>query len=158
MLQMNPEMITRIRPSIKTMQGISLALIMGPFLFVAVILAAIGTEDLHTEPKMLILLAAATGLLNYVLSFFFGPVFRKTVNATDPVQLSDVKTVVGGMQTSHIIQCAMIEGGIYLNLVVLLLDHGMINLVIGALGTLLLLLLFPTEGRTVRGIEKRLNE
>ena len=135
-----------------------MALVMAPILFIAVILAAINTESLHTEPKMLILLAAATGIVNYVLSFFFGPAFRKSVNASEPVEYSDVRTLLSGLQTSHIIQCAMIEGGIYLNLVVLLLDHGLFNLYIAGLGMVLLMLLFPTEGRTVRRIEKGLNE
>jgi len=114
MLQLNSEMITKIKPSLRTMQVITMALVMAPVLFIAVILAAIGTEGIHTEPKMLIVLAAVTGVLNYVLSFFFGPAFRKTVNAADPVEFSDVRTIMAGLQTSHIIQCAMIEGGIYI--------------------------------------------
>ncbi len=135
-----------------------MALMMAPILFIAVILAAINTDNLHSEPKMLILLAAATGVVSYLLSFFFGPAFRKTVNASEPVDYTDVKTLLSGLQTSHVIQCAMIEGGIYLNLVVLLLDHGWVNLYIAGLGIVLLAFLFPTQSRTVRGIEKGLNE
>ena len=52
----------------------------------------------------------------------------------------------------------MIEAGIYLNLVVLLLDHGWVNLYMAGLGMVLLTLLFPTRGRTVRKIEKGLND
>lgn len=158
MLHLPTEMITRIKPSVRTMQVITMALAMGPILFIAAIFAAIDTEDLHTFPKMLILLAAATGIVSYLLSFFFGPVFRKSVNAADPVEYADVRTLMAGLQTSHIVQCAMIEGGIYLNLIVLLLDHGLFNLYIAGLGMVLLLFLFPTAGRTVRAIEKGLND
>ena len=107
---------------------------------------------------MLILLAATTGVVSYLLSFFFGPAFRKSVNASEPVEYTDIKTLLSGLQTSHVIRCVMIEAGIYLNLVVLLLDHGWFNLYIAGLGMVLLMLLFPTKGRTVRGIEKGLNE
>lgn len=158
MLHVPSEMIPRIRPSVRLMQVITMVLVMSPILFIAVILAAIDTESLHTEPKMLVLLAAATGVVNYLLSFFFGPAFRKSVNASDPVQYADVKTLLAGLKTSHIIQCAMIEGGIYLNLVVLLLDHGWFNLYIAGLGMVLMIFLFPTNGRTVRKIEKGLND
>ena len=158
MLNVPSEMVTRIQPSVKTMQVITMALVMVPILFAAVILAAINTDSLHSEPKMLIFLAAATGVVSYLLSFFFGPAFRKTVNASDPVEYSDVKTLLAGLQTSHVIQCAMIEAGIYLNLVVLLLDHGWVNLYMAGLGMVLLMLLFPSKGRTVRKIEKGLND
>jgi len=135
-----------------------MALVMAPILFIAVILAAINAESLHSEPKMLIFLAAATGVVSYLLSFFFGPAFRKTVNASEPVEYSDVKTLLVGLQTSHVIQCAMIEAGIYLNLMVLLLDHGWVNLYVAGFGMVVLMLLFPTKGRTVRKIEKGLND
>lgn len=158
MLRVPSEMIAQIQPSVKTMQVITMALAMVPILFIAVILAAINTESLHTEPKMLILMAAATGVVSYLLSFFFGPAFRKSVNASEPVEYSDVKTLLAGLQTSHVIQCAMIEGGIYLNLVVLLLDHGWVSLYVAGVGMVLLVFLFPTKGRTVRKIEKGLNE
>ena len=158
MLHVPRDMIPRIQPSVRTMQVITMALVMGPILFIAVILAAINTASLHSEPKMLILLAAATGVVNYLLSFFFGPAFRKSVNASDPVEYSDVKTLLAGIQTSHIIQSAMLEGGIYLNLVVLLLDHGWMNLYVAGIGMVLLMFLFPTEGRLVRQIEKGLND
>ncbi len=158
MLHVPPEMITRLQPSVKAMQVITMALMMAPVLFIAVIFAAIDTDNLHSEPKMLILLAAATGVISYILSFFFGPAFRKSVNASDPVEYTDVKTLLTGLQTSHVIRCAMIEAGIYLNLVVLLLDHGWVNLYIAGFGMVLLTLLFPTKGRTVRGIEKGLND
>jgi len=52
----------------------------------------------------------------------------------------------------------MLEGGIYLNLVVLLLDHGWMNLYVAGIGMVLLMFLFPTEGRLVRQIEKGLND
>ena len=158
MLHVPPEMITQLQPSVRTMQVITMALVMAPVLFIAVILAAIDTESLHTEPKMLILLAATTGVVSYLLSFFFGPAFRKSVNASEPVEYTDIKTLLSGLQTSHVIRCVMFEAGIYLNLVVLLLDHGWFNLYIAGLGMVLLMLLFPTKGRTVRGIEKGLNE
>ena len=77
MLHVPSEMITQLQPSVRTMQVITMALVMAPVLFIAVILAAIDTESLHTEPKMLILLAATTGVVSYLLSFFFGPAFRK---------------------------------------------------------------------------------
>lgn len=158
MLHVPSEMITRIGPSVRTMQVITMALVMAPILFIAVILAAINAESLHSEPKMLIFLAAATGVVSYLLSFFFGPAFRKTVNASEPVEYSDVKTLLVGLQTSHVIQCAMIEAGIYLNLMVLLLDHGWVNLYVAGFGMVVLMLLFPTKGRTVRKIEKGLND
>jgi len=47
MLQLNSEMITKIKPSLRTMQVITMALVMAPVLFIAVILAAIGTEGIQ---------------------------------------------------------------------------------------------------------------
>jgi len=52
----------------------------------------------------------------------------------------------------------MIEGGIYINLLVLLLDHGLVNLYIAGFGMALLFALFPTQRRLVRRIEKGLND
>ena len=86
----------------------------------------------------------------------FAPMFRKSVNASDPPELSHVKTVKAGLQTAYMIQAALISAGVYLNLMVFLLDKGYISLIVAGIGAAMLLLMFPTLGRYRRGIEKRL--
>lgn len=157
MPQIPDSMIERLRPGLRTLQVITLAMVMGQVLFVAAIMAATNTEDLHMELKMLIFLAAVTGVVNYAFSFFFSPLFRKTVNASDPPEFSDVRTVTSGLQTAFVVQATLITGGVYLNLLVFLLDKGLISLVVAAVGGIVLLLLFPTLGRYVRSIEKQLS-
>ena len=156
MPQLSTEQATQLRPGLRTLQAITLAMVMTQFLFVAVILAAINTNDLHSDLKMLIFLAAATGIVLYVNAMLFAPMFRKSVNASDPPELSDVKTVTASLQTAHLIQVALISAGVYLNLMVFLLDKGYISLIVASIGAAMLLLMFPTLGRYRRGIEKRL--
>lgn len=158
MVQMPTEMMSLVKPVVKVLQIITLALAMGAFLFGVIVIGVAGTHGLHTGPKMLILMAAGTGMFLYLLSFPLSAAFANRVNASDPPDEADVRKIMAGLQTSHIIKSAMIEGGVYLNLIVLLLDHGLFNLWVAGLGIVLLVLQFPTLGRFVGRVEKGLND
>ena len=58
MPQLSTEQATQLRPGLRTLQLITLAMVMTQFLFLAVIMAAINTDELHSDLKMLIFLAA----------------------------------------------------------------------------------------------------
>ena len=123
---------------------------MGAFLFGIVIAAIVDWDNVSTDLKMITLFGAATAVSMYVLSFVIPMVMSSSSADAPPVPTVDDQQLDSAFQTylsSHIIHCAMLEGGIFLNLMVFMIERSLISLIVAGLGFGILLVAFPSNSR-----------
>ena len=122
----------------------------------SIVIVGLVPEALNSKPKMLVVLAAFTGMVSYGLSYIVAAIFNSPVASDETPTDAQVKKAASQIANSHVIRSAIIEGGIFLNLMVLLLERNFISIAVVALGFLLLCVLFPTHNRFAKAISRRL--
>ena len=153
--------IEQLRGTAKILQVVTIAMTFATLMGLVVVIGMV-PEALNQDPKMLVLLAAFTGMVMYGLSFVIGSIFNDTVsaknaeNADDTATEEQVNKAASQISNAHVIRSAIIEAAIILNLMVLLLERNYISIAVIVLGLLLLVSLFPSHGRLIRAIERRL--
>lgn len=145
----------QLRGTTKVLQAVSASMATAALIGGIVIIGLL-PEPLNNQPNMLVMLAAFTGMVFYGLSFIVAAIFNQPVAADEAPSETQVKKVASQIANSHVIRCAIVEGGIFLNLMVLLLERNFISVAVIALGFLLLCVLFPTHGRFANAISRRL--
>lgn len=144
-----------LRGTTKVLQAVS-ASMAAAALIGGIVIFGLVPEALNSKPNMLVMLAAFTGMVFYGLSFIVAAIFNQPVPADEVPTDAQVKKAASQIANSHVIRCAIIEGGIFLNLMVLLLERNFISAAVVALGFLLLCVLFPTHGRFSNAISRQL--
>lgn len=142
-----------LQGQVRIMQIITIALMMGAVLFLVTILAITDLDEINSKLKMLITLGGATGLLMYGISFMISWALSPSPITTAAPSAEQVKAASGSIMTIHIFRLAVIEGAIYLNLIVFFLEKSLISLAVVGLGMLLMASLFPTARRIVGKLE-----
>lgn len=104
-----------------------------------VLSAIIDFENLHVEPKLLVLMAAGFGAVMFMFSYV---TFRMLSSQTHS-RSDDAASHFGVMQTAWIVRFAILEGASFLNLIVTLIQDSIITLFVAVLGILLMLVGFP---------------
>lgn len=145
----------QLRGTTKVLQAVS-ASMAAATLIGSIVIIGVLPEALDSKPNMLVLLAAFTAMISYGLSFVVAAVFNTPVAADEVPTDDQVKKAAGQIASSHVIRSAIIEAGVFLNLMVLLLERNFISIAVIALGFLLLCVLFPTHGRFANAISRRL--
>jgi len=145
----------QLRGTTKILQAVSASMVAAAIMGGIVIIGLV-PEALNNKPKMLVMLAAFTGMVSYGLSFIVAAIFKSPVAADEVPTDEQVKKVAHQIANSHVIRSVIIAGGILLNLMVLLLERNYISVAVVALGFLLLCVLFPTHGRIIKAISRRL--
>ena len=145
----------QLRGTTKILQAVTASLAAATFIGGVVVIGLI-PEELNHEPKMLVLLAAFTGMVCFGLSFVVASIFKSSVAADEVPSDEQVKKAAQQIATSHVIRSVIIGGGVLLNLMVLLLERNFISVALVALGIWLLCVLFPTHGRFMKAIGRRL--
>ena len=146
----------QLRGTTKILQAVSASMVAAAFIGGVVIIGLV-PEDLNNKPNMLVLLAAFTAMVSYGLSFIVAAIFKSPVAADEVPTDEQVKKAAGQIATSHVIRSVIIGGGILLNLMVLLLERNFISIAVIGLGFFLLCILFPTHGRYIKAIARRLD-
>jgi len=155
MKSISPTSQEQLRGPTKVLQAVTATMAAGA-LIGAIVVIGLVPEALNTDASMLVLLGAFTALVSYALSFVVAAVFHQPVAADDDPTEDQVKKATQQILNSHIIRSAVIEGGIFLNLMVLLLERNYISVAVIGLGFLLLCFLFPTAGRLIKAVSRRL--
>ncbi len=154
-----PEQIRRIQPKLLTVQALAGALILGAIVFAAVMSLMVDWENLNDQVKMLTLMASVSGLFLFVISVFVPIVFGGSSNGfqklNEPLKDSQIDAVVSMLITETLIRYALIEGGVMLNLMVLIIDPHLVLIVVAGIGLLLMLASFPRQSKMISTIEQR---
>lgn len=139
----------------KILQAVSASMAAAALIGVIVVVGLV-PEALNARLNMLVMLGALTALTSYGLSFVVAAIFNQPVAADEVPTEPQVKKATQQILNAHIIRSAIIEGGIFLNLMVLLLERNVISIAMIGLGFLLLCFLFPTRSRLAHAVSRRL--
>ncbi len=144
-----------LRGPTRILQAVSASMIFAVIIGLTVVIGQ-APESLNMAANMLVMLGAFTALVSYGLSFVVAAIFHHAIAAEEVPTEPQVKKAIQQVLNSHIIRSVIIEGGIFLNLMVLLLERNVISVVVIGLGLLLLCSLLPTRRRLTYAVSRRL--
>ncbi|MFK7767864.1 MAG: hypothetical protein AB8B55_11635 [Mariniblastus sp.] len=164
---LSQELQQHVAPRIRVMQAIVAAIIMGAIMF-CVCIGFIANWENYGEPmRLLTLIGGFAGVCIYILSFVLPFMFSKVPTSNeveakggDPGKQSEtiINLILNMVTAEIVVRAALIDGAIFLNLVVFLLDPHIVSLVIAGIGILLLLFLLPRSSKIVSVVEDRLQD
>ena len=154
----------KFEASVRTMQIIALALVMGVLLFLGLVLFTT-QGNLNGKPGVLTMIGTGIGLVMVVNQFVIPGMIVKSQlkQAATPGsrQIDDAEKgawLLGIYQTQLIVGLALLEGAAFLNLVTMMLERCLGTL--GVVGLLLGLMLkkFPTRDKVSFWVQDKLRE
>lgn len=155
--------ITRIKPKLMLIQVVALALILGAMAFAAVSSVIVDWENRNDQIKMLTLFAMTSGLFIFAMSIFIPKFFATNHTAgqhstRESVSDKSVDAIVPMLMTETVIRYALIEGGVFLNLMVLIIEPHLATAVVAGIGLVLMLAMFPRQSKLISILEFRLRD
>jgi hypothetical protein len=152
--------------SVRTMQIMAAALMMGVLVFLLVVLVITQGEVLgRKNPALISVIAAGFGFLMIVNHFVIPGIISRgqlrQVATPGSLRQDDEKTnekVLAIFQIQLIIGLAMLEGAAFFNLIALMIDRSVLNLGIFILLMGLMLAKFPTRNRVLFWVQDRVRE
>jgi len=153
------EQVQQIRPRLLTIQAVAAALIVGDLMFAGAISVVVDWENVAERVKMLTLIGMIAGVFIYALSIVVPKVFASGTNLRPPTKVVDqeeIASTANTMMTEVLIRFALINGAIFLNLMVFLIEIHIASLVVAAIGLLLMVALFPRQSNMISTIGDRL--
>ncbi len=154
----------KFEASVRTMQIIALALIMGVVMFLGVVLVA-RAGKFDGEPNTMNFIAAGFTFLMLVNHFVIPPIIIKTqlkqAIAAGMNQQQDhekILTCCGVYQTQLIVGFAFLEGAAFSNLVAMMVEHSALLIAVVTLLLLLMVAKFPTRDKVKFWVQDKLRE
>ncbi|MEL7497897.1 MAG: hypothetical protein AAFN77_09825 [Planctomycetota bacterium] len=164
---LNEQQWSKVSTRLTVIQIVALAMIMGSVFFAGLIASMADWSFIGEPIKMLNVIGAGTALLIYGISFAAPMIFPSIpkeipkLGGDEPSdQLKDkaVAGILALISIETVIKYALIQGGIFLNAMVFMLEPRWVTLIIVALGGLLMLLRFPLKFRLRGNIDQRIEE
>jgi hypothetical protein len=156
---LTPEQVQRIQPKLTLVQIVAGALIFGALAFAAGMSLMVDWGNLNDELKMLTMMASGSSLLLFVMSIFVPVIFAGNSSEFDnsgtPPDDASVDRAVPMLISETLIRYSLIEGGVFLNLTILIIEPHVALIVVTAIGLLVMLALFPRRSKMISTIEKR---
>ena len=163
------EQQTQVQSKLKSMLIIYGALGLGMLAMLGAIALIVDWQKLSTEAGLMSLMAAVTGLMTFGMSFIFPKLMSsrpadiaasmaKQHDTTEVPADKIITSLVNNSLTSKIVTGALIEGGVFLNLIVFLLEPTTVSLAVIVIGLVIFLLRFPFVGRQVSQLSTGLEE
>lgn len=137
--------------------GLMIKIICGALLasvctFVLILFMIVDFDELNTDLDMLVLLAASSGAVMFSLSFVAFKVLSAQTAAKDESLMAHFQV----LQTAWIVRFAIIEGAIFMNLIVTMAENSLITMFVAVFGVLLMLIGFPRSEKVENLMEYRL--
>ena len=110
---------------IRSIQIIGFALIMGVLFAAVMLVATVGINNLHTNLDVLSIFTLVAGAITLLMSFVIPGIAwnahaHKVRNQHDKKDVDGlIQSLAGGFQTKKIIQFALVEGGAFANILML---------------------------------------
>ena len=154
----------KFEASVRTMQIIALALVIGVLLFLGVVLFTT-QGNLNGKPGVLTMIGAVIGLVMVVNQFVIPGMIVKsqlkqaaTPGSRQIDHAEKIAWLLGIYQTQLIVGLALLEGAAFLNLVIMMLERCLGTL--GVVGLLLGLILkkFPTRDKVSFWVQDKLRD
>lgn len=145
---------------IKTLQIITFALIQGVVVFAAV--AFFISQGKEQKEGVLVWVALGIAIMaivvRTVLGGFLTSALRNGLDRTVWDELPEQKKdsrLIGQFQTKHIIECALLEGAAFFNLVIYIIERNMISLGVAAVLLMLMAMAFPGGSKVDHWVENQ---
>ncbi len=153
------EQLALMRPKLATARIIAAALIVGVLIFTGLLFVIVDWEKLGEPLKLLTLIGAVTGVALFAMSIFAPGLFAGgatigTKDATDSEK--EVKSLANSFVVETLIRYFLIEGAIFLNLMVFMLEPHKASLIVVAIGVLLMLVSYPRQSALIARVENHL--
>jgi F0F1-type ATP synthase membrane subunit c/vacuolar-type H+-ATPase subunit K len=163
------EQHSQVLPKLTTILIIHVALVLGVVMFALIVGFLTDWSQLTNEAGMLPLMAAITGLMTYGMSFIMPKMLRGStaniaatlVKQKQSIDIPDqtiLDVLVGNQMTSRIIAGALMEGGLFLNLVVFMIEPNTVSIAVFVIGILLFVFRTPLLGRQLDRLENELSD
>jgi hypothetical protein len=157
------------QPKLKTILIIYGALGMGMLMFLVTIGLIADWKKLSTEADMMALMGAVVGLMTYGMSF----IVPKLMSA-DPAEIAAnltkqsgtsavpaeevINSLVSNYTNNRIVAGALLEGGVFLNLIVFLIEPNTVSIAVALIGFLIFVFRFPFLGGQMAKLDSDLRE
>jgi hypothetical protein len=138
-MPLSNEQLQQFSDNLRTLKIICGALMGGVVMFALVLCTIIDIPNLNMDLPLLVVMAAAFGMVMYMMSF----VMFKVLSGSTEAKSNDVQSHFGILQTAWIVRYALIEGACFLNLIVTMMHNSLISLFVAMLGLLVMLIAFP---------------
>ena len=154
----------KFEASVRTMQVIALALMMGVLVFLGVVLV-VTSGRIDDSPEMITKIAAGFALLMLMNHFVIPPIILKAqleraiaAGLQQKPYAERTQECCGAYQTQLIAGFALLEGAAFFNLVAMMLEHCVASIVVVTLLLLLMAAKFPTRDKVSFWVQDKLRE
>lgn len=148
---------------------IALAMTTGAGIFAGYVCLTADWEVVDRPPKVFNVMGAVTGFLIYGISFAATMLFPRTPDTIRPptsrdnststaVEDSAIQGIIKLITTEYAVRYALMEGAIFLNIMVLMLEARWLTVVTVCVGFALMVLRFPFKFRTTAQLCQRFEE
>ena len=145
---------------IRTGQAMAGAMTVGALFFAGMIATTVDWSELNGPIKLISTIAAASAIILFGVAFIAPTMFRQLPNfkkSDDPAtQDKAVDEISSMLLTQKVARLALLEAGIFANIMPLMFEARWSNIAAIGIGLLLMLTSFPLLGRSLRKIAARL--
>ena len=145
---------------IRTGQAMAGAMTVGALFFAGMIATTVDWSELNGPIKLMSTIAAASAIILFGVAFIAPTMFRQLPNfkkSDDPAtQDKAVDEISSMLLTQKVARLALLEAGIFANIMPLMFEARWSNIAAIGIGLLLMLTSFPLLGRSLRKIAARL--
>ena len=145
---------------IRTGQAMAGAMTVGALFFAGMIATTVDWSELNGPIKLMSTIAAASAIILFGVAFTAPTMFRQLPNfkkSDDPAtQDKAVDEISSMLLTQKVARLALLEAGIFANIMPLMFEARWSNIAAIGIGLLLMLTSFPLLGRSLRKIAARL--
>ncbi len=165
---LSPTQVQRAKPKLLLIQLIAAAILIGAFFFTGIILTMTDWSKFPGDGRIMSLLGAITGFAMLGLAWIVPnliatsstQIAAEVIRFRDSDQLDD-KIIEGSLASlvfRRIVFSAIIDGAIFLNLIVFFIEQNTVNLAIIGLGLLVMVVGFPIQSRLISKIDDQLRD
>lgn len=148
-----------LRPRLRTLQIISGAIIAGVVAMIGIFMVLRGFQGAPAAAPMVSLIAVGFFLVVVTVAsllpgFLIDTTLRRLAGATATSGQNPRDALFGGLQGSHIVRLALVEGGVMFAMIAYLIEGYLWILAVPAVGLLLLLAFFPTQASVLDRLDR----
>lgn len=152
---LSDEQLSQIRPRIRKVQLAAAGMMMFVLVLLPVVCFATDWKSVFGPAKMLTLIAAIGALGMFAMA----GVISKIFGIRPPKQGDEnvIPKLVNSLSIESLIRIALVEGAVFLNLLVFMIEPHIVSLVAAGIGFLLMLWFFPRQGSISKAVSKWLD-
>lgn len=164
---LSDQQLTHVKRRLIAMQFVALAMFVGSLVFAFLVMSIADWSVIYEPLKLFNYMGGATALLLYCISFGATillprlPDKTPSSNEKDASLAEETKAINGILAlltTETVVRYALFQGGIFLNVMVFMLEPRWATLAVAAIGMVLMLVCFPLKFWALPKLSERFDE